>query len=125
MTKEQAIAAIFQKIQLLKPIQTLKPEELEFWIEKLVLDVLDYCHRKDFPEALIYACVDLILKRLSDTEMAADYEGSPLSEIKEDDTTYKFDNIKTTAADNVGLLSDADFYSIKPKLNLYRKVVSR
>ena len=103
------------------------------WIEKLVLDILDYCHRTDFPEALIYTCVDLILKRLNDSELAAEDSDTsvaalPLSEIKEDDTSYKFDTsfaVKTTATDNVGLLSDLDFDSIKPRLNLYRKVVSR
>lgn len=134
MTKEQAIATINQKIQLTAPQRQLQSNFWIFWTEKLVLDILDYCHRKDFPEALIYTCVDLILKRLSDYEMAANGDSDtavislpPLSEIKEDDTSYKFDTslaIKTAATDNVGLLSDLDFDSIKPKLNLYRKPVS-
>lgn len=98
-----------------------------------MLDILDYCHRADFPEALIYTCVELILKRLADSELAAgntDEEGNvtlPLSEIKMDDTSFKFHTgalRATTAADNVGLLSDLDFDSIKPRLNLYRKPVS-
>ena len=134
MTRAEAIESISQKIQLIAPQRQLTNNLWLFWVEKLVIDVLDYCHRKDFPEALIYTCVDLILKRLSDYETAADSVDSdtaavslPLSEIKEDETSYKFDTsftVKTTATDNVGLLSDLDFDSIKPRLNLYRKPVS-
>lgn len=101
----------------------------KFWVEKLVLDVLDYCNRSDFPEALIYTCVDLILKRISDLETAADYDenGLPLSEIKMDDTAFKFSTGLTRSVvneGNIGLLSDSDFDSIKPRLNLYRKLVA-
>ena len=136
MTRAEAIEMISQKIQLTAPQRqlTLTNNRWIFWVEKLVIDILDYCHRKDFPEALIYTCVDLILKRLADYEMAADNVDSdpvvvlsPLSEIKEDETSYKFDTdfaIKTTATDNVGLLSDLDFDTIKQRLNLYRKPVS-
>ena len=132
MTRERAIEVIKQKIQLIAPERQLTSDIWQFWVEKLVFDVLDYCHRKDFPEALIYTCVDLILKRLADAEAAAPDESGavalPLSEIKMDDTSFKFDTefaAKTIASDNVGLLSDLDFDSIKPRLNLYRKVVSR
>lgn len=132
LTKEQAVAEILQKILQLRPSAETKSNEIQFWTEKLVFDVLDYCHRKDFPEALIYTCADLILKRLADCEMVSGDSDTavaalPLSEIKQDDTSYKFDTslaIKTTAADNVGLLADLDFDSIKPRLNLYRKLVS-
>lgn len=133
MTRERAIEVIKQKIQLIAPERQLTSDIWQFWVEKLVFDVLDYCHRDDFPDALIYTCVDLVLKRLSDAEAAAENIESdttvlPLSEIKMDDTSFKFytGSIKsTTAPDNVGLLSDLDFDSIKPRLNLYRKVVSR
>ena len=131
MTREEAISAILQKILQLKPLMTARSNEIQFWIEKLVVDVLAYCHRKDFPEALIYTCVDLILKRITDREAATpDEEGVvalPLSEIKMDDTSFKFDtnfSAKTATTDNVGLLSDSDFDSIKSKLNLYRRLVS-
>ena len=129
MTREEAIERIKQKLLLILPENQLSEAILLFWIEKLVLDVLDYCHREDFPEALIYTCVDLILKRISDSETAADYDenGLPLSEIKMDDTSFKFSTgtIKTvTNPNNAGLLSDEDFNSIKPRLNLYRKLVS-
>ena len=135
LTRAEAVETISQKLQLTAPQRQLASNIWSLWVEKLVIDILDYCHRKDFPEALIYTCVDLILKRLSDMEQAAEKTDSdtavislpPLSEIKQDDTSYKFDTslaIKTTATDNVGLLSDLDFDSIKPRLNLNRKLVS-
>ena len=134
MTRAEAVETISQKIQLTAPQRQLASNIWSLWVEKLVIDILDYCHRKDFPEALIYTCVDLILKRLADYEMTADKVDSdtavilpPLSEIKQDETSYKFDTslaVKTTTTDNVGLLSDSDFDSIKPRLNLYRKPVS-
>ncbi len=130
---KQAAALITARVIKLTPEKQLNPDVISFWIEKLVLDILDYCHRDDFPDALLYTCVDLVLKRLSDAEAAAENMESdttvlPLSEIKMDDTSFKFytGSIKsTTAPDNIGLLSDLDFDSIKPRLNLYRKVVSR
>ena len=129
LTREEAVETIKQKIQWIATENQLTNSVWQFWVEKLVLDVLDYCHRRDFPEALIYTCVDLILKRMSDLETAADYNenGLPLSEIKMDDTSFKFNtgSIKlVTTSGNAGLLSDLDFDSIKPRLNLYRKLVS-
>ena len=109
--------------------ENLSEVQLEFYVKKFVLDVLGYCHIEKFPEALIYSAVDLIRKRVAD-ESASFIESSetsivssnaPLSEIKMDDTTFKF------AVNNVdlsGCLADLDFESIKPKLNLYRRMVS-
>ena len=129
MTREEAIEEIREKIQLILPSEQLTNDIWKFWTEKLVLDVLDYCNRPDFPEALIYTCVDLILKRIADAETAASYDedGLPLSEIKMDDTSFKFSTGLTRSvinSGNVGLLSDSDFDSIKPRLNLYRKPVA-
>lgn len=36
------------------------------YAKKLVADVLDYCHRNDFPAALIYTHADLLVKRTDD-----------------------------------------------------------
>ena len=128
-----AVALITARVIRLTPEKPLNPNEISFWVEKLVLDILDYCHRDDFPDALVYTCVDLVLKRLADAEAAAENVESdttvlPLSKIKMDDTEFDFytGTIKsTTAPDNIGLLSDLDFDSIKPRLNIYRKLVSR
>ena len=134
VTREEAIETIELKIQQIAPASQLTNDIWQFWVDKFVSDVLDYCHREDFPKAMIYACIDLILKRMADAEAGAatlDEEGVaalPLSAIKMDDTTFNFDTSyvhKTSTTDNVGLLSDLDFDSIKPKLNLYRKAVSR
>lgn len=133
LSAEEATIRITSKLTSLEQARELNKELLQFWVEKLVLDVLDYCHRTDFPDALIYTCVDLLRKQLADMDEAAGNSESeavtlPLSEIKMDDTQYKFSTdlmVKTTAPDNIGLLSDLDFDSIKPRLNLYRRVVSR
>ena len=133
LSAEEATIRITSKLTKLEQTRQPDKELIQFWVEKLVLDVLDYCHRTDFPDALIYTCVDLVRKRLADMDEAAGESESetvtlPLSEIKMDDTQFKFSTdlmVKTTAPDNIGLLSDLDFDSIKPRLNLYRRVVSR
>ena len=51
---------------------TLDEGLLTFYVEKLVADILAYCHRSDFPDALIYSAVDLIRKHLADEESSAD-----------------------------------------------------
>lgn len=96
---------------------------LNFYVNKLVEDILAYCHRRDFPEPLIYTAVDLIRKRFNDELAASESEfgtNAPLSEIKMGDTQFKF---AVNNIDLAGCLSDLDFNSIKSKLNLYRKVV--
>ena len=109
--------------------ENLSDVQLEFYVNKFVLDVLDYCHIDKFPEALIYSAVDLIKKRIADeaasfiesTETSIVSSNLPLSEIKMDDTTYKF---AVNSVDLSGCLADLDFDSIKPKLNLYRRMIA-
>lgn len=117
--------AVVEKVQLLESERQLKSDLLTFYIEKLVTDILDYCHRDDFPDALVYTVVDLIRKRLSDedSKAASELQGirGPLSSVKMDDTEFSF---AVNGVDATGCLSDLDFDSIKSKLNLYRKVVS-
>lgn len=119
------MSLILEKLRLLRGAEKLNEVQAEFATEKLVSDMLDYCHREDFPMALVYTAVDLVGKRLEDMQDDADSQGisvrSPLSSIKMDDTEFSF------AVENVsasGVLSDYDFDSIKGKLNIYRKVVS-
>ena len=125
MEKEAAIQAITDKVLLLESQRSLNPDLLAFYVEKLVEDILDYCHREDFPAALVYTVVDLSRKRLADEDSGSD-EGDipsrgPLSSVKMDDTEFKF---AVNNVDATGCLSDLDFSTIKPKLNIYRKVVS-
>ena len=125
MEKTEAIQQITQKVLLLENQRSLNNDLLAFYVEKLVGDILDYCHREDFPDTLIYTVVELIRKRLVDEAGSTDMEGmavrGPLSSVKMDDTEFKF---AVANVDATGCLADLDFDSIKPKLNLYRKVVS-
>lgn len=115
---------ITEKVRLLES-RPLSEGLLSFYVEKLVTDILDYCHRKDFPEPLVYSAVDLIRKRLADEDTAGNELGvptnTPLSSIKMDDTEFKF---AVSNVDPAGCLADLDFATLKPKLNRWRKVVS-
>ena len=126
MTREEATLAVTAKVRLLAGERAPDGAHLTFATEKLIADILDYCHRDDFPDALVYTVTDLVLKRLADESTAGEEElgftpSGPLSDIKMDDTEFKF------AVENVNgaaVLADLTFDSIKPKLNLYRRVVS-
>lgn len=121
MEKQEAIEAVVEKVMELSS-QAPNEAELRFGAEKLVLDILDYCHRDDFPQTLIYTMVPLILKEMQDKANAEENgTNAPISSIEMGDTTIDF---AVNAVSTHGLLSDADFDSIKPKLNLYRKLVS-
>ena len=125
MEKQEAIREITTKVRLLESKRTLDEGLLTFYVEKLVADILDYCHRTDFPEPLIFSAVDLIRKRLADEDTASDELGvqasGPLSSVKMDDTEFQF---AVSNIDPTGCLADLDFATLKLKLNLYRKVVS-
>lgn len=128
MEQQEAVQAILEKLKLLRGAEKLNEAQATFATEKLVMDVLDYCHREDFPVALVYTAVDLVGKRLDDLQSSADEveEGDiptrgPLSSIKMDDTEFSFAVNSVSAS---GVLSDYDFDSIKAKLNLYRRAVS-
>lgn len=125
LEREAATREITEKVLLLESQRNLNSDVLAFYVGKLVEDVLDYCHRDDFPEALVYTAVDLIRKRLADEDSTAGDTGiaarGPLSSVKMDDTEFKF---AVSNVDATGCLSDLDFSSIKPKLNIYRRVVS-
>lgn len=109
--------------------ENLSETRLEFYIKKIVLDILDYCHIEYFPEALVYSAVDLIVKRIKDeasnyvesSETSIISSNAPLKKIKQDDTEYEW---AVNNADLSGCLADLDFESIKAKLNLYRRLVA-
>lgn len=129
MEAPEAVSLILEKLKLLRGTENLPEAYAEFAAEKLVADILDYCHREDFPAALIYTAVDLVGKRLddfasstsSDDSMADIQAHGLLSAIKMDDTEFHFavENAKAS-----GIQSDYDFDSIKSRLNLYRRMVS-
>lgn len=128
MEQQEAVQAILEKLKLLRGAEKLNEAQATFATEKMVMDILDYCHREDFPVALVYTAADLVGKRLDDLQSSADEaeEGDiptrgPLSSIKMDDTEFSFAVNSVSAS---GVLSDYDFDSIKAKLNLYRRAVS-
>ena len=128
MSKDEAIATILLKLE---KIEVSINNLIRHYVEKLIVDILDYCHREDFPESLIYTVIELVLKRNKDNqiaELSSDTTTLPLSELKMDDTTFKFytgNIVKSTTTDNIGILADQDFDTIKPKLRLYRRMITR
>ncbi|WP_437795533.1 hypothetical protein [Mitsuokella multacida] len=115
ISSDEAETAIVETAKvLLQDGSTLNDAQYGIYAAKLVGDVLDYCHRDDFPKALIYTCADLLVKRVND---AAD-DTKVLKSIKMDDTQFDFAHGDVTA----GNQADADFETIRPKLNLYRKI---
>lgn len=117
MTPAEAVADIIAKVKTIRGDMEIDEAVLSIYVEKLVNDVLDYCHRHDFPRALTFTCMDLINKRIGDEQTAAE-GAAQLKSIEAGDTKFEFN----VAAISSGVLNDLDFDSIKPKLNLYRKI---
>lgn len=118
MTPAEAVADIIAKVKTIRGDTEIDEAVLGIYVEKLVNDVLDYCHRHDFPRALTFTCMDLINKRIDDEQTAAE-GAAQLKSIEAGDTKFEFN---VAAAISSGVLNDLDFDSIKPKLNLYRKI---
>lgn len=125
MERQEAVKRVREKVLLLTGEQNPNSDTVAFYIEKLVADILDYCHRDDFPDALVYTVVELVQKRLADA--ASDAAGmaggshGPLQSVKMDDTEFHF---AVSSVDPAACLSELSFEGIKPKLKLYRKAVS-
>ena len=100
---------------------TKRQKAFEFFVSKLVDDILAYCHRRDFPEPLLYTAVEMILQQFKD-ELTAAANGldvnAPISKIKMGDTEYNF---AVADVDLSGVASERLFNSIKSKLNLFRR----
>ena len=118
LTPSEAILEIIAKVKTIRGDTEIDEAVLGIYVEKLVNDVLDYCHRHDFPRALTFTCMDLINKRIGDEQTAAE-GAAQLKSIEARDTKFEFN---VAAAISSGVLNDLDFDSIKPKLNLYRKI---
>ena len=115
LTPEEAASRIIETAKtLLGDTGTEKDAIYQIYADKLILDVLDYCNRDDFPPALVYTCADLLFKREQDS--TSDTQG--LKKVKMDDTEFEF----ATATASPGTAADADFATIRNKLNLYRKL---
>lgn len=123
MCPEKAIQRILDNALVLQPDLATTGGVVRLYAEKFVRDVLDYCHRDDFPVALTFAAAELVAKwsttQSQNGGVAA--QNAPLKSIKQDDTEFVFavDNVSST-----GSMIEADWETVKPKLNLYRKLVS-
>ena len=117
LTPETAITRILEHITVMRPDLPVD-NKLHLYVTRFVNDVLDYCHREDFPETLTYTAAELLAKGADGSGDAG--SGAPLKRLKQNDTEFEF---------AVAEVSDADtFYEsclarIRPKLNLYRKLV--
>lgn len=65
-----------------------KDEVYQIYAQKLISDVLDYCHREDFPAALVYTYADLLVKLVNDVQD----ETRGLKSVKMDGTQFDFAN---------------------------------
>ncbi len=118
----EAVQDIIDKAMVLN-CQIVQYESLtRLYAEKFIDDVLDYCHRDDFPAALTLTAAEFVVKwalAKADTE-GQSVGNAPLKSIKQDDTEFVF-AINSVSA--TGSTIEADFDSIKPRLHLYRKLV--
>lgn len=96
LTPEEAKATILKYI---------RGEPDEMLIDKYIAEILDYCHRDDFPQALTYVVAELINNSATDD--------APLKSLKSGDV--QFDFAITT--------HDTALDTVRSQLNLYRKVV--
>ncbi len=96
LTPEEAKATILKYI---------RGEPDEMLVDKYINQILDYCHRDNFPQALTYVVAELINNSATDD--------APLKSLKSGDV--QFDFAITT--------HDTALDTVRSQLNLYRKVV--
>lgn len=115
ITADEAVTKLIETAEALR--SSLDNEAAaEIYARHIVGYVLDYCHRNDFPEALILTGATLIGAWLDD---AANGGRSALKSIKQNDTEFQFAVADTASA---GSTMDTDLEALRPKLNLYRRV---
>lgn len=115
ITADKAVTKLIETAETLR--SSLDNEAAaEIYARHIVGYVLDYCHRSDFPEALILTGATLIGTWLDD---AANGGRSVLKSIKQNDTEFQFAVADTAST---GSTMDTDLEVLRPKLNLYRRV---
>ena len=117
LTPEAAIARILECLSTLRP-HTQQDAVLRLYVTRFVNDVLDYCHREDFPETLVYTAAEILAKWIDELETAGN--AAPLKRLRQNDTEFEFAVTATSAADS---LYESCMVKMHPKLNLYRKLV--
>lgn len=115
LPSDEAVAKLIEAVKTLRG-ELENESAVEIYAQHIVGYVLDYCHRKDFPSALVLTGATLIGAWLDD---AANGGRSVLKSIKQNDTEFQFAVADTAST---GSTMDADLEALHPKLNLYRKV---
>ena len=99
-----------------KPVDETAAARLALYAKYFVAEVLDYCHRDDFPQALCMTGAEIIGRWLDDLENGG---RSALKSIKQDDTEYQF---AVSDASQTGSTLESDIAALRPRMNLYRKL---
>lgn len=86
------------------------------YAQHLVQYVMDSCHRRDFPDALVLTGAMQVKNWLDD---AANGGRSILKSIKQNDTEFQFAVGESASA---GSTIEADLEALQPRLYMYRKV---
>lgn len=117
--------------EIVEQIKKLLPQEnplvvnenlLNFNIEALVRRILNYCNRKDLPEAVKMSIIEQFYNKI-----ISDNESNNLSEIdirnlkrlKMNDTEFEFNFQEQVIVEKNSIYF---FEQLKPMLNIYRKV---
>lgn len=94
----------------------LADDKTALYAKYFVAEVLDYCNRDDFPQALCMTGAEIIGRWLDDLENGG---RNALKSIKQDDTEYQF---AVSDASQAGSTLESDLAALRPRLNLYRKL---
>lgn len=109
------------KEEMLEICKTLLPKDIQIsdnllslYIDIIYQRILNYCRRKDFPEALKYTACQMVIEMIVETQTILS-DDSRVSSISEGDRTVNFDT--------AGVVIQADEkISKKSELNEYRKL---
>ncbi|WP_287787210.1 hypothetical protein [Megamonas sp.] len=117
--------------EIVEQIKKLLPQEnplvinenlLNFNIEALVRRILNYCNRKDLPEAVKMSIIEQFYNKIiSDNESnnLSEVDIRNLKRLKMNDTEFEFNFQEQVIVEKNSIYF---FEQLKPMLNIYRKV---
>lgn len=118
-------------LEIVEQIKKLLPQEnplvvnenlLNFNIEALVRRILNYCNRKDLPEAVKMSIIEQFYNKIiSDNESnnLSEVDIRNLKRLKMNDTEFEFNFQEQVIVEKNSIYF---FEQLKPMLNIYRKV---